>query len=214
MSQGESVDQERPDQSDTDQSTGNIPVNSESEHGGETERDEPKTKEEWKERVETLKEERDEIKEKYLRKVADLDNLRKRTKEEKEKQRKYANKNLLEDLLETLDNFDRALDSMEFESEEVADGIKMIRNQLDDLLSKYQVSKIDAKGEPFDPNYHEGMMQEERDDLDSRKVLEVFQEGYTLHDRVLRPAQVKVGVPSSSNNDSSDMESRQDETAS
>ncbi|MFB6226871.1 MAG: nucleotide exchange factor GrpE [bacterium] len=190
MSQGESLDQERSEAGENDSnvsvedgpSDSNVP-------------EQPETKEEYDQLVEHLRDERDEFKEKYLRKVADLDNLRKRHKEEKEKQRKYANKNLLKDLLEIVDNFDRALESMEIESSEVEDGIKMIRNQLGDLLSKHEVEKIDASGERFDPNYHEGMMQEERDDLDERTVLEVFQEGYVLHDQVLRPAQVKVGIP-------------------
>lgn len=193
MSQSESVEQESSEAPDQNEPGRDIPVNSD----GDESADEPETREDFERRIEELEAERDEFKEKYLRKVADLDNLRKRKQEEQEKQQKYANKNLLEDLLEIVDNFDRALDSMEFESGEVEDGIRMIRQQLDDLLDRYNVERIDAAGQRFDPNYHEGMMQEVRDDLDEREVLEVFQEGYTLHDRVLRPAQVKVGVPES-----------------
>lgn len=190
MSQSESVDQNQAE-SDADVS---VDTNQDPD-GNDDVNPQPETREEYEELVETLRDERDELKEKYLRKVADLDNLRKRKEEEKERQRKYANKNLLKDLLEVIDNFDRALESMDSDSGEVEDGIRMIRKQLDELLDKYDVERIDAENQPFDPNYHEGMMQEERDGLDQRTVLEVFQEGYVLHDQVLRPAQVKVGVP-------------------
>lgn len=156
------------------------------------------------ERIEQLKEERDEYKEKYLRKSADLKNLRERKEKERKEYMKFANKSLLKDLLEVIDNLERALDSNEKseEGEGLKEGVEMIFNQLHELLENYDVEKIDAEGEPFDPHMHEGMMREEMDDLDEQKVLEVFQEGYKLHDRVLRPAQVKVGVPSSKQDDS------------
>lgn len=158
--------------------------------------------EQLRQQLETVKSERDELEEKYLRKVADMDNLRKRAEEEKDKLRKYAHKDVLEDLLEVIDNFNRALDSMEFESEDVADGIQMIRRQLMELLEKHHAKPMEAEGDTFDPNYHEAMMQEERSDLNEQTVLEVFKQGYSLHDRVLRPAQVKVGVPSESSDSS------------
>lgn len=148
--------------------------------------------------LEALKEERDEFEQKFMRKTADLDNLRKRKEKEKDELRKFAHTDLLSDLLEVIDNFDRALDSLELESEDVRDGVLMIQNQLHELLEKYDVEPIEAEGEPFDPHKHEGMMREEKEELDRQVVLEVFQEGYQLHDRVLRPASVKVGVPASS----------------
>lgn len=155
----------------------------------------PSTIKEYKEALNQAKNKRDHFKEKYLRKVADLKNLKQRKEKEAKKQRKYANKELLFDLLEILDNFNRALESMNFESEDVNEGVSMIKKQLDDLLKKYEVKEINAKGEEFDPNYHEAMMQEKRPGIDKRIVLEVLQKGYTIHDQVLRPAQVKVSVP-------------------
>lgn len=172
-----------------------IPVNGDSDAGSEEENEELTEVEQLEETVDTLKEERDELKEKYLRKAADMDNLKKRHEEEKQKIRKYANKDVLADLLEVLDNFNRALDSMEFESDEVRDGIHMIHRQLEDVLENHDAEPIDAEGEPFDPNVHEAMMQEEVEGLDQQVVLDVFKEGYRLNDQVLRPAQVKVGVP-------------------
>lgn len=156
------------------------------------------------ERIEELKKERDEYKEKFLRKSADLKNLRERKKQERKEYMKYANKSLLKDLLEVIDNFERAIEfeSENQEGEENDDGIRMIHDQLVELLVDYDVEKINAEDEDFDPHKHEAMMREERDDLDQQTVLEVFNEGYMLHDRVLRPAKVKVGVPA--NNESNE----------
>ncbi len=200
MTESESVDSnnEAPtNPSEQEQEEQSIPVNGdgETDSGSEENSTEQSRTEMLEEKVNNLKEERDELKEKYLRKMADMDNLKKRHEDEKEKLRKYAQKDLLSDLLEVIDNFDRALDSMNFESEEVADGIDMINRQLREVLEKHDAEPIEAKGESFDPNVHEAMMQEEDPDVKEERVKEVFQKGYTLHDRVLRPAQVKVVVP-------------------
>lgn len=149
------------------------------------------------EAIERLQEERDKFREKYLRKVADFENLRKRKQKELEDKRKYANQRVLKDLLEVVDNFERAMESMSFENEDVREGNEMIHQQLVNLLERHDVRQIEAEGEPFDPHRHEGMMQEEREDLEDARVLEVFKKGYLYHDRVLRPARVKVGVPPS-----------------
>lgn len=166
----------------------------EGETGDET-LEEPREDESPEETMERLREEREEFREKYLRKVADLENLRKRKDQQLREHRKYAHRDLLGDLLEVLDNFERALESMEFENEDVREGCEMIHQQLRELLERYDVEPMRAEGEPFDPHRHEGMMQEEREDLDRSEVLEVFKEGYVYHDRVLRPARVKVGRP-------------------
>lgn len=157
----------------------------------------PEEDEDPEETIERLREEKEQFREKYLRKVADVENLRKRKEEELREQRKYAHRDLLEDLLEVQDNFERALKSMEFENEDVREGNEMIHRQLEELLERYDVEPMRAEGEPFDPHRHEGMMQEEREGLDQPEVLEVFKEGYVYHDRVLRPARVKVGMPPS-----------------
>lgn len=153
--------------------------------------------EELEDAVQRLREEREEFREKYLRKVADFDNLRKRKEQEIREQQKYAHRDLLEDLLEVVDNFERALESMDFENEDVREGSEMIYRQLHDLLSRYDVEPVEAEGEPFDPHQHEGMMQEEVEGLERPVVLDVFKPGYRYHDRVLRPARVRVGVPPS-----------------
>lgn len=145
--------------------------------------------------LEELREQRDEFEDKYLRKMADLQNLRKRKKREREEYEKYAHEDITRDMLEIMDNFERALDNMNFENESVREGVEMIRDQLLELLSKYDVQPMEAEGETFDPHRHEAMMKEEREDVDEQTVVEVFKRGYSLHDRVLRPASVKVGMP-------------------
>lgn len=160
--------------------------------------------------LEQLKQERDEFEQKFLRKTADLDNLRKRKEQEKDELRKFAHTDLLSDLLEVIDNFDRALESLEIENDDVEEGVHMIQNQLNDLLEKYDVEPIEAEDTPFDPHKHEGMMREEKDGLDKQRVLEVFQKGYQLHDRVLRPASVKVGVPPSDEESDAEQSNKED----
>jgi len=157
-------------------------------------------------KLDELRNERDELEDKYLRKVADFDNLKKRVREEKQEFKKYAHTEVLADLLEIQDNFERALESMEIENEDVREGVGMIQSQLNDLLKKYDVEPIEAEGKRFDPHKHEGMMREEREDVDKQTVAEVFKKGYKLHDRVLRPASVKVAVPANTDDEHSENE--------
>ncbi len=174
----------------------NVEVKSEPEE--EAENVESEMVEVSRDRLKELQQKRDEYEDKFLRRTADLENLRKRHRQEKQDLMKYASVELLSDFLEIIDNFDRAFESLQFENEEVREGMTMIRSQLDELLDKYQVKPIEAEGQPFNPHEHEGMMKEEREDLDRQTVVEEFKKGYKLHDRILRPSAVKVGVPVSS----------------
>ncbi len=180
---------------DTEHSTQEGTGSSGQEESGEEPNDEDQIVEVNRSDLEQLRAKRDEYEDKYLRKVADLQNLRKRKKREREEYKKYAHEDVARDLLEIVDNFERALDNMNFENESVREGVEMIRDQMLELLSKYDVEPMEAEGETFDPHRHEAMMKEEREDLDEQTVLEVFKQGYTLHDRVLRAASVKVGMP-------------------
>ncbi len=134
----------------------------------------------------------------YRRTLADMENLRKRVTAEKQDSLKYANFNIVSDLLTILDDFERAIESancgsVEFDSYKT--GIEMIEKQFADLLfKKYGVSKFGEKGEEFDPNLHSAMLMEEGD-FKSEEITEVFRKGYSLHDRVVRAAQVKIGKP-------------------
>jgi molecular chaperone GrpE len=148
--------------------------------------------------VASLKKENSELKDQYLRKHADFENYRKRMTREKADSVKYANQELLKDLIEVIDNFDRAIksgdDSQDFNA--FRDGISMIEQQFTGMLqSKWGLEKMESEGAEYDPNSHEALMMEESEALEIPTVLEDFQAGYRLHDRVLRPAKVKVGKP-------------------
>ena len=107
---------------------------------------------------------------------------------------KYANEDIVNDILPMLDNFERAL-KMESASDELSkflDGMKMIYQGLVNTLEKYEVKEIASLGKPFDESIHQAVATEEVEGTDSNIVVEVFQKGYMLKDKVIRPAMVKV----------------------
>ena len=143
-----------------------------------------------KEEFEKLKQEIEDSNEKFLRSQADLINYRKRKDEEVERYLKYANEDLILDILTVVDNFERALNVED--NTKVMEGIKMIYANLIGILEKFGVKEIDALGKKFDPMFHNAVMTEEDKAKESDIVVEVFQKGYTLKDKVIRPAMVKV----------------------
>jgi len=134
-----------------------------------------------------------EWRDRYLRTLADFDNYRKRADREKQDFFKYALAGALRDLLPVLDNFDRALDHAE-EGDEFHRGVSLIYKQFFDVLTKHGVRVIDEANVRFDPNIHEAVVREENASVPSHTVVQVLQKGYFLHDRLLRPAMVKVAV--------------------
>jgi molecular chaperone GrpE len=140
-----------------------------------------------------LRAENQQLKDRYLRTLADFDNLRKRTEREKADFFRYAIAGVLKDLLPVLDNFDRALDHAA-EGDEFHKGVLLIYKQLFDVLQKHGLTTIDESGVHFDPNIHEAVVREEDDSVPSHTVTAILQRGYFLHDRLLRPALVKVAV--------------------
>lgn len=132
-----------------------------------------------------------------LRIAADFENFKKRYKQEKESLVKFAGENIILNLLPIIDNFERAIDSAKNSKNtnninNFLSGIEMIYKQLFDFLGKIGVTEIEAKDKPFDPNLHDAVQQEVTDKYPDLTVLEVFQKGYLLHDKVIRPAMVKV----------------------
>ncbi|HEX2835521.1 MAG TPA: nucleotide exchange factor GrpE [Thermoanaerobaculia bacterium] len=140
-----------------------------------------------------LRAENQQLKDRILRTLADFENFRKRTEREKTDFFRYATGNLMKDILPVLDNFDRALDHAA-EGDEFHKGVLLIYKQLFDVLEKAGLKSIDEANVPFDPNIHEAVVREENDALPSHTVAAVLQKGYFLHDRLLRPALVKVAV--------------------
>lgn len=147
---------------------------------------------------EQLRRERDDFQDKWLRSVAELDNLRKRSRRELTETRRFATADIIVSLLEVVDNFERALQSMAAEDESQGEltrlrsGVDLIFQSLQNLLSERGVRKIEARGNEFDPQHHEAVGQLESDEVASGHVAEVMQQGYTLDDRVLRPSRVIV----------------------
>jgi len=135
----------------------------------------------------------DEYKDRYLRTLADFENFRKRTEREKADFLKHAVANVLRDILPVLDNFDRALDHAE-EGDDFHKGVLLIYKQLFDVLERHGLKPIDESNVHFDPNIHEAVVREENETVPSHTVVGILQKGYFLHDRLLRPALVKVAV--------------------
>jgi molecular chaperone GrpE len=134
-----------------------------------------------------------EMRDRYLRTLADFDNFRKRSEREKADFKRYAVAESIRELLPVLDNFDRALEHAE-EGDEFHKGVLMIYKQLFDVLQRSGLKVIDETGVRFDPNIHEGVVREEDPGVPSHTVVAILQKGYFLHDRLLRPALVKVAV--------------------
>jgi molecular chaperone GrpE len=150
------------------------------------------------ERIKQLEQEVRDSKDQLLRKAAEFENFRKRLAREKEESIKYANAALLNDVVPIIDDFERAIqsaaDSKDFDAFHT--GVSMIEKQMVSMLERnWGLRRFSANGEPFDPEKHEAIAVEETDKHDSEIVLEDFQKGYLLHDRVLRPAKVKVARP-------------------
>ena len=145
-----------------------------------------------------LEQENKELKDKFLRNVADMENLRKRHEKEKTDLRKYGTEKLMEDLLPVLDSFEKALSaSDEGVAESYKDGVKMVFKQLETTAEKHGLKGFDSVGEEFDPNLHQGIQRIDDAEVEAETVKDQFQKGYKLNDRLLRPAIVSVLVPSS-----------------
>ena len=128
----------------------------------------------------------------YMIRIADFQNQKKRFDKEKADIHQYANEKIVKNLLEVLDNFERALDATKEADPSLHEGMELIFKQLMAALEKAGVAEIKALGEEFDPNFHNAVMMEETDEYEPNKVSGVMQKGYTLNSRVIRPSMVKV----------------------
>ena len=128
---------------------------------------------------------------KYLRLMADFQNYRRRTEKEKNDIYAFANEKIVSELLNVIDNFERAL-AASAEGDSFAEGMKLIFKQLQGVLEKSGVAEIEALGQDFDPNFHNAVMMEDSTEYESGKVTEVMQKGYMLNNKVVRPSMVKV----------------------
>ena len=138
-----------------------------------------------------------EYREKMLRTLAEMENLRKRLDRERKDYVNYANQELLGEFIPVLDNFHRALNSIPRTdaSKPLLDGVEMIRRQLEQVLKKQGLEEVEAEGQPFNPHLHEAVQVEATDRCPEDTVLEVIRKGYLFRGRLLRPAEVKVSRP-------------------
>lgn len=130
---------------------------------------------------------------KYLRLMAEFQNYKKRVAKEKSDIHSYANEKIVTELLEVLDNFERALATdNSTDVEGYAQGMRLIFDQLLGVLTKSGLVEVKALGEEFDPNMHNAVMTADSEEYDSNKVCSVLQKGYTLNGKVIRPSMVTV----------------------
>lgn len=145
-----------------------------------------------------LRAERDSLYQRLARATADFKNMQKRQEQETEQRVQYANTSLIKALLPVIDNFERALavDPAKTDAAAILKGMQIVHDQLLAALRQQQVEEIAPRpGDPFDPNHHQALMQQEAD-YPTPTVVQLLQKGYSMHDRTLRPAGVAVSKTS------------------
>ena len=151
-------------------------------------------------RIASLEEQLATAQDQALRAAADVQNARRRAEQEVEKAHKFALERFANDLLAVVDSLERGLELSSDEDPAIKpmrDGMELTLKLFGDTLARYQVVAVDPHGEPFNPELHQAMTMEERDNVEPNTVIKVFQKGYTISGRLLRPAMVvvsKVGV--------------------
>ena len=144
---------------------------------------------------------REEAKETYdrlLRVSAEFENYKKRSARDLDDFRKFANQSLLKEMLSVVDNLELAVNSAndnQNQDNSLKAGLDLTLKEILRVFKKFSVSPIECKGNPFDPTFHEAVMQEETDEYPENTVINVMQKGYLIHDRLLRPAMVVVAKP-------------------
>jgi len=146
------------------------------------------------EKVDELRAKLTETEGRTLRLQADFENYKRRVQMDKQAAEKYRAQSLVSDILPALDNFERAMqvEATDEQTKSLLQGMEMVHRQLLEALTKEGVEVIEAVGKQFDPNEHQAIMQVEDSEFESNAVVEEFQKGYKLKDRVIRPSMVKV----------------------
>ncbi len=146
-------------------------------------------------------------KDRYLRLYAETENFKKRMSREVVEQGKFANESIIKEIIPVLDNLERAISHAESapggqeqgqaarNNNALVEGVRMVAKQLMDVLTKFGVTQVESVGKPFDPNKQQAMMQVETTEHEPGMVVEEFQKGYFLNDRIIRPAMVTVAKP-------------------
>ena len=147
-----------------------------------------------------------QIKDQLLRTLAENENIRKRTAKDIEQIKKYGHISFVRDLLLSVDNLTRAVDAVPSEKKELDEpiknliiGVEIVLKEINSVLEKNSIIKINPKGERFDYNLHQAMYEKPSDEFETGKVIEVIQPGYLLHDRLVRPAMVGISKNNNKN---------------
>lgn len=164
------------------------------EQAPEAEEEETSADEQLRTELAQAQEEAKTHQEQYLRTLADMENLRKRTQREKEDLAKFANENILREILPVIDNLERAVEHADQgdNGDGLLEGVQMTLTQFSQVLTKFGVEPIESLGEQFDPAFHQAMGQLESADQPPNTVVQQMQKGYHLNERLLRPAFVMV----------------------
>ncbi|MDD9302789.1 MAG: nucleotide exchange factor GrpE [Desulfobacter sp.] len=133
-------------------------------------------------------------KDKTLRLSAEFENFKKRKQREIDDFKKFANETVFKQFLSVVDNLERAITSAEKESDDASllEGVKLTLKEILKLFATFNVTPVEAQDQPFDPNFHQAVTQQETDEVPDNTVVSVLQKGYLLHDRLIRPAMVVV----------------------
>ena len=175
-----------------------------------TENNEIASEEDNLETLDALKKELSENKDKLLRSLAESENTRKQMEKIRIETNKYGVQPLAREILNVVDNFNRALNLKDDNNEKsLEEGLTLIQKEILSILEKFNVKKIKALGEDFNANFHQAMFEKETNEFESGKVCEIVQDGYTFHDRLLRP--VLVGVAKKPNENNNDKKAEDDE---
>lgn len=152
-------------------------------------------------KLEAKEKEAAETYDRLLRASAEFDNYKKRSSREMEEFRKFANQSLIKEMLSVVDNLELAMNSTNDHKaidKDLLQGLEMTHREILKVFERFNVKLIDAKGQPFDPTFHEAVMQEETNDSPKNTVINELQRGYMIHDRLLRPSMVVVAKPKES----------------
>ena len=153
-------------------------------------------------KFEAKEKEAEENYDRLLRLSAEFENYKKRSSREIEEFRKFANQSLIKEMLSVVDNLELAINSTNSHKaidKDLLQGLEMTHREILKVFEKFNVKPIDAKGQPFDPTFHEAVMQEETNDYAKNTVINEMQRGYMIHDRLLRPSMVVVAKPKENN---------------
>ena len=157
------------------------------------------------ERIAELERELEDWRARAYRSAADMENLRKRFQRERDDLRKFGVEDLVKGLLTVVDNLERAIGHAEPDNP-LAEGVDMVLRQFVQVAAKHGAEPFDAAGQPFDPQIHEAMSQVPTNDVDPGTVVDVYQRGWNLHGRLVRPAMVTVSSPGPKEESKNDVE--------